>query len=252
MEGRSVRSVHRLMALSEYSVDQLRAIHGVARAVSVIPGGVDTQRFVPQENRAGLRAKLGLPAGPLFLTIRNLEHRMGLDALLSAWRQVRRVRRDAHLVVGGSGPLRGELERQAAQLGLGDAVTFTGFIPEDDLPLYYAAADCFVLPTRCLEGFGLVTVEALACGTPVLGTPVGGTREILEAFDPGFLFEGVGEEAIAARILERLPGILGNQPLRARARQFAEERYSWDVIIARVEALMRETAVGTGSAGRLR
>jgi glycosyltransferase involved in cell wall biosynthesis len=164
---------------------------------------------------------------------------MGLDTLITAMRRVVEVRPDCRLYIGGSGPLKDQLLRQVHQLGMEQAVRFTGFIPEERLADYYSTADLFVLPTRALEGFGLVTVEALACGTPVLGTPVGGTQEILCGFDPRFLFPSTCSDDMAQRILERLPEVVGNGALRERCRDYALTHHSWDLLIPRVEALMR-------------
>src|SRR5207249_11052699 len=82
--------------------------------------------------------------------------------------------------------------------------SFLGFIPDETLPSYYHAADVFVLPTRELEGFGLVTVEALACGTPVLGTPVGATPEVLSGLDASLVFRGISAEIMAEDLLRFL------------------------------------------------
>jgi glycosyltransferase involved in cell wall biosynthesis len=132
---------------------------------------------------------------------------MGLDELLRAVAIVRENVPDVLLLIGGSGGLRRGLEAQAAGLGLGGHVRFLGFVPEARLAAHYQAADFFVLPTRELEGFGLVTVEALACGTPVLGTPVGATPEILGTVGADYIFEGPDARAIArdtAKHLARL------------------------------------------------
>ena len=99
------------------------------------------------------------------------------------WRLVRRVARRAAADRRRGVAARTRSSGRSAQLGLDKHVTFLGFVPDADLPRYYQAADVFVLPTRELEGFGLVTAEALACGTPVLGTPVGATPELLEPLD---------------------------------------------------------------------
>jgi asparagine synthase (glutamine-hydrolysing) len=241
LERRALWQSDRMMVLSDFSTSQLRRIHQIpVERVVVIPGGVDVNRFRPAANRAGLRRDLGLPEGQLLLTVRNLEPRMGLDSLITAMRTVLAAKPDCRLVIGGSGPLKEQLVQQVRELGLEHAIRFTGFIPEERLPDYYAAADLFVLPTRHLEGFGLVTVEALACGTPVLGTPVGGTQEILCQFDPRFLFQSAEPEAIAERILEWLPRIQGDDEVRARCRRYALEHYSWDVLIPQVEALMEQ------------
>src|SRR2546426_10110498 len=97
---------------------------------------------------------------------------MGLDTLIRAMATVRERFPRVLLLIGGSGSLRPLLETITISLALSDHVRFLGFVPERDLPAYYGAADAFVLPTRELEGFGLGTVEALACGMPVLGTPL--------------------------------------------------------------------------------
>src|SRR5437667_11474023 len=104
---------------------------------------------------------------------------MGLDLLIRAMAILKRDRPEALLLIGGVGSVGQELESFSEALGLREQVRFLGFIPDEALPLYYQAADVFILATRELEGFGLVTVEALAGGTPVLGTAVGAAPEVL-------------------------------------------------------------------------
>jgi SAM-dependent methyltransferase len=157
---------------------------------------------------------------------------MGLDTLVRAFARIHATHPEAQLLIGGSGSLRDELDSLVGSLGVGAAVRFLGYIPDEDLPNYYQAADAFVLPTRELEGFGLVTVEALACGTPVFGTPVGGTPEILQPLDPALIFSDSRPEDLAQTLTAYLsrcrqqPGF--RQSLQARCRQHAESFYSWD------------------------
>ncbi len=239
-----------IMVLSEFTSSQLRDIHGIPTSrPQLIPGGVDTERFRPPADRVALRRELGLPEGFLFLTVRNLVPRMGLDALIAAMAEVVRNRPDAHLAIGGSGALREVLEQQVRALGLERNVTFLGFIPEARLPDYYGAADLFVLPTRTLEGFGLVTVEALACGTPALGTPIGGTLEILRPFGTEWLFRGIEAGELAEGMLSRISQVEGEAGLRDRCRQYVLDHYAWEVIIPRVESLMA-AMVNAENAGR--
>jgi asparagine synthase (glutamine-hydrolysing) len=239
IECDALRRADSVMVLSEFSTSQIRDIHGLpVDNVTVIPGGVNTERFQPLPDRASVRRRLGLPEGLLLLTVRNLVPRMGLDALVEAMRDVARVQPDCRLVIGGSGPMRAGLEEQVRLLGLEENVRFAGFIPEQELADYYGVADLFVLPTRVLEGFGLVTIEAMASGTPVLGTPVGGTQEILRRFDPSYLFSGLEPGDLAEGIIRRLPELAANQGLRDRCRDFVLDTYSWDVLIPQVEDLM--------------
>ncbi|MBI3454377.1 MAG: glycosyltransferase [Candidatus Rokubacteria bacterium] len=192
-----------------------------------------------------MRKALGLPAsGPLLFTVRNLEARMGLDALIRATGILRRHFPDVLLLLGGAGSRREELESLAASLDLKDHVHFLGFVPEEQLPRYYQAADAFVLPTRELEGFGLVTVEALACGTPVLGTPVGATPEILRPLDPRLMFRDTRPEAMADD-LRRFLDADGRDPaagqrLRQACRDHATTRYRWDDAVGHLERTLRD------------
>jgi glycosyltransferase involved in cell wall biosynthesis/SAM-dependent methyltransferase len=244
----------RIQVLSDYSAEQLWQLYRIAADRLVkIPGGADLRTFRPADDRAAVRARLGLPKeAPLLLTVRNLELRMGLDTLVRAMPVVVARHPQACLLVGGAGSLRGELEGLAASLGVAEHVRFLGFVPDDELPLYYQAADCFVLPTRELEGFGLVTVEALACGTPVLGTPVGATPELLDPLDPGLVFPSATVEAIAPRLaafvdrLEREPGSMA--ALRATAREHAERHYGWDRTVEALEGALARLARGEAPA----
>jgi len=169
---------------------------------------------------------------------------MGLDSLIRAMRDVVRDCRDVLLVIGGEGPLREELLSLVAEMNLEKHVSLVGFIPEGDLPDYYRMADIFVLPTLELEGFGLVTLEAMASAVPVLGTPVGGTVEILRRFDPACLFADTKPGSMAVLIIEKYRAFK-NQPalyrdMSIRCRSFVEDNYSWENNINRMEGIIRD------------
>ncbi|OGL10648.1 MAG: hypothetical protein A3I17_09700 [Candidatus Rokubacteria bacterium RIFCSPLOWO2_02_FULL_72_37] len=247
IERACVRRATRVHVLSAYSAGVLRRLYGVpAERIVRVPGGVDTERFRPAD-RAEARRALGLPATrPIVLTLRNLEARMGLDALLHAVAEVRRAVPDVLLLVGGTGSLRAELEVLAASLDLGAHVRFLGFVADAELPRWYQAADVFVLPTRALEGFGLVTVEALASGTPVLGTPVGATPEILRPLTPSLLLEEASAPAIARGLTAFLARLArdpeGARSLATACRRLAETSYSWERVVDALEATLTELA----------
>jgi glycosyltransferase involved in cell wall biosynthesis len=237
VERRVLRRVGRVLPMSRFMAGRAAALHGLdAGAMAIVPGGVDRARFAPPADRASLRRALGLPdRAPVLFTLRNLEPRMGVDALLRAMPAIAGKHPGAVLVVGGSGPLRASLEREAAALGLGAGVRFAGFVPEERLADHYGAADVFVLPTQALEGFGLVTLEALACGTPVVGTGVGATPEILEPLDPGLVLPGTSADAIAAGVVALLDRP-DRDALARRCRAYTE-RLDWGRAI---DALERE------------
>jgi glycosyltransferase involved in cell wall biosynthesis len=191
-----------------------------------------------------IRDRLGLPVDRfILLTVRNLVPRMGLENLIEAMRIVAGAIPEIYLVIGGAGPLKASLIRQRDDLKLRDHVLFSGFIPEADIPDYYRAADVFVLPTVELEGFGLVTLEALASGTPVLGTPVGGTREILGRLDANYLFRDTSPAALAELITETSRRFM-EQPdlwksISHQCRQFVEQHYTWERNITDIEKVLR-------------
>jgi glycosyltransferase involved in cell wall biosynthesis len=231
-DGLSLRGSRRVIVLSRYSRDEVVEDFGIsAERVDLVPGGVDLDRFRPGDRRAA-RARLKLPADRrILLTVRRLVPRMGLHSLLSAMPSVLQAFPDTLLVVGGTGPLAATLRERTLQLGLEERVRFVGFIPDEDLPAYYQAADYFVLPTRALEGFGLPTLEAFACGTPVLGTPVGATPELLAEVDRALILPGVTPRDLAAGVLTalRAPERVSCAPERLRA--FVESRFSWEAVV---------------------
>jgi asparagine synthase (glutamine-hydrolysing) len=233
------------------SAETLRAWHELPEVrVHRVPGGVDTERFRPRADRREVRRRLGLSESAfLILTVRPLTPVAGLEQLITAMSGITAVFPEAHLVLGGCphpdaerhAPLpvwEAALRRQVAAQGLGGAVTFAGWIPELVLPEYYAIADLFVVPSQSREPLGMAAVEALSCGTPVFGTPVGALPEILGALDPSALFAGTGAAQIADRIIRRLPDLHHDGALRRRCREYALEQYSWDVILPTLEALL--------------
>lgn len=245
LERASLSRATRIHVLSEFSTSLLWRLYRIGgERVVRIPGGVDLERFHPAD-QAAARRRLGLaPSRPILFTLRNLEPRMGLDHLLAALDRVRRHVPDVLLLIGGAGSLRGALEAQAAARRLERHVAFTGYIAEADLPLYYQAADAFVLPTRRLEGFGLVTLEALACGTPVLGTPVGATPELLGPLGASLVVRDASPDAIAdgltAFLEERRTRPQSLADLRTTCRRYAETRFGWEVSVGRLDDTFEE------------
>lgn len=244
IEGEAVRRSDRVVVLSGYSAAQVADIHGVSGdGVVRIPGGVDIERFVPASDRDAVRKTLGLEgAGPLLFTVRRLVPRMGLEGLLEAMRLLP----DARLVVGGGGTLRPRLEETAARLGIAGRVRFAGFIPDAALPAYYQAADLVVLPSVALEGFGLITLEALACGTPVVSAPGCGTVDVLTSLAPSWIAADHRPASLARAAVEALEVAAADPETRARCRRHAVD-YSWPRITADYEALYRSLGARSSS-----
>jgi glycosyltransferase involved in cell wall biosynthesis len=229
-----LQKTHRIITLSSYMKKMLHRTHAVPfDKIEINPGGVDLDSFRPLRNREAEKNIRGFPPGPVhLLTVRNLEPRMGLDLLLICMAILKREKVNVHLCIGGDGPEKVKIKDLIRQLALTDDVTMTGFIPTELLSRYYGAADFFILPTRRLEGFGLVTPESMACGTPVLGTPVGGTKEILANFVPELLFSDTSPEAMATGIQRVIEKYFNDSrrylKLRNDCRQYAKMNFSWD------------------------
>ena len=239
-----LRGADRVVVLSDFSRELLASCYPFARSKVVrIPGGVDLERFHPAADRGAVREMLGLPADrQIVFTARRLVPRMGVENLLLAMAEVRTEFPDAFLVVAGRGRLDAELRELAVSTGIADSVRFVGFVEDSDLVRYYQAADLFVLPSLAFEGFGMVTLEALACGTPALGTPIGATPEILERLAPQLLLAGPEPHAIKRGVgvmLKWLSDTSAAKELRALCRSYAESEYGWDRAVDSLEEQMR-------------
>ncbi|MHC4457352.1 MAG: glycosyltransferase family 4 protein [Planctomycetota bacterium] len=243
-----------VMVESRYMKKKVELIHRIpGHKIIVNPGGVDLERFKPAPKRDKLKAQFNLPKSKThLLTVRNLEPRMGLDNLLKGMAHLKKQKIEVHLTLGGEGIERKNLEQLIAELKLDKDVNLTGFIPPDLLPKYYAAADFFILPTRYLEGFGLVTPESMACGTPVLGTPVGATEEILLPFDPDLLFKNASPEAMATGIRLAVQRYVNNikayNTLRGQCQEFAQNHYSWERHMDQLTSIIRSAVLTSSEA----
>ncbi len=240
------RRAARVIVLSEFMRGLVAEYHAeAAPKVVVAPGGADLAEFRPEPGRDDARAALGLPVErPVFFTCRRLEHRMGLRELVEAADLLRRRGREFVVIIAGRGSLEDQLRHTIEALGLDEVVRLVGYVAEEDLRVYYRAADCVVMPTRALEGFGLVSAEALACGRPVLGTAVGATPELLRGLDERLIVPEATPECLAAG-MERFLDELRQEPdLEARCRAYAEANFDWERFVECVERASREVVGG--------
>lgn len=244
VEARDLAGSDRILTLSDCFRQMVVSRFGIRpEQVQTIAGGTDTARFRPPEDKRQARRELGLPVNRrLLLSIRRLSPRMGLDRLILAMPRILAQHPDVLLLIGGQGPDRERLEGLIMQNRLDQHVRLLGFIPEEKLAMHYGAADLFVLPTLALEGFGLVTTEALACGVPVIGTPVGATPEILSALDPRL----IAPDATPAGLAEAVGRFLGSDwqasLLPERLHRFVQVRYSWEAHVRATEAVYHALA----------
>ena len=234
LDRRCLMRADRVVVLSETSRRQAELIcPGIASRIECVPPGVDRKRFHPGP------ARMNNPR-PLVVSVRRLVHRMGLDLALEAAARLRDQDRAFDLLIVGAGPQFSSLSAKIRELRLSDRVRLCGPVPEHELPALYRQADLFLLPTRSLEGFGMVTLEALASGTPVVGTAVGATGELLRhlilELAPVFCCSGRIAAALGAA-LDRL------EPLREAAQRASEQiadQYNWASAAERLEQVYRE------------
>jgi glycosyltransferase involved in cell wall biosynthesis len=242
LEKAAAARASQIIVLSQYSQQVLsQTQENVGRLTTVAWGGVDIEEFCPAANRLSLREYLGIaPDQTLLLSVRRLVSRMGIDILLSAVSQLRKRDRSIRLVLVGDGEKQVALERERDRLELRPHVTFLGRVPESELQCWYRAADLFVLPTVAYEGFGMVTAEALACGTPVVGTRVGATSEILEPLDPDLLAATPTADGLVGAIRQVLDR--AGPELRGACRSYAESELAWESVLDCWEAALQQAA----------
>ncbi len=232
----------RLARLSQRLADRL-IVNSEALRAEEIAAGFPPERIVVvpngvarREARGRDRAALGLPAGPLLLSVGRLEERKGQRYLVEAWAAVRMRCPSARLVFLGEGPARPQLEQQARGLGLEGSLSFRGF--QDRVADYLDLADALVHPSLT-EGMPNVVLEAMAAGRPVVATRVGGIPELLADEESGLLVPPRDPAALAQAVIRLLqePGLAA--ALGQSAERRARERFSVEAMVEATEAVYR-------------
>jgi glycosyltransferase involved in cell wall biosynthesis len=209
--------------------------------VHVWAPGVALERFEPGD-RSRARASFEIEEGAFVaVCVRRLVPRMGIDGLLDAWSALEReLPRGSVLLLAGEGPLHEQLAARAARAPLRGRVRVLGRLSEDELVDAYRAADVAVVPTISFEGYGLVVLEAAACGTASIVSDVGGLPEVTAPLDPSLVVAAGDADALATRLRDAVGGAL---PSRERARDYAE-RFSWPAVAERHRDLYRRLLAG--------
>jgi glycosyltransferase involved in cell wall biosynthesis len=228
-ERRVVRRASATFVLSEFMRSQLSDLdERVAAAARLIPGGVDTDRFCPDP-----AVRPAAPGAPLLFTARRLTPRTGVDRLIAAMPEILRGHPLARLAVAGTGEMGARLRDLASELGVADHVSFLGYLSDASLVDWYRRATLVVMPTLRLEGFGLTAAEALACGTPVLATPVGALPELLEPVDAMLVATDGTAHALADSVNRLLADPAGLLAAGKRGYAHVTPRMGWDSIAGR-------------------
>lgn len=216
----------------------------VADRVRVVHLGTEPAHFRPGVDALAVRRRYGLEGKPWLLTVSRLEWHKGIDTVMRALPAIRAAHPGTRYAVAGAGERRPQLERLAAELGLGDAVRFLGEVPDADLPGVYNAADLYVGVSRfhdlMAEGFGIALVEASACGLAVVGGRSGGVPDAVRDGETGVLVDPDDPAAVATAVT----ALLGDPERRARlgaaGRRAVETYYNWDRVVRDVRRIEDE------------
>jgi D-inositol-3-phosphate glycosyltransferase len=249
-EAHVVQIADRLIAATPAEEQQLLDLYGAnAEKISVVPPGVDLARFHPMDKKAA-KQQVGIPCGDTnILFAGRIEPLKGIDTLLLAIsilqeKHPQAVKNACVAIIGGD-PWADDLDAEMArlqelraQLGIHDLVTFLGAKDQDVLPYYYAAAEMVVMPSH-YESFGMVALEAMAMGTPVIASEVGGLAHLVQHGVTGFHVPSRDPEALAARILELLEDHDLRRQLGRQAYDYAQQ-YDWAIIAQRMRNVYKE------------
>lgn len=200
----------RILAVSSYTRDRLLNEQNLdARKIKILPNTFDASRFQIASKPKYLLERYGLKAEqPVILTVARLDSAdgyKGYDKIIQALPKIRHHLSDVHYIIGGKGDDRSRIEQLITELGLQDCVTLAGFIPDSELCDYYNLCDVFAMPSKG-EGFGIVYLEALACGKPVLGGNQDGAIDALCYGELGVLVNPDDVEAITQSLIQILKG----------------------------------------------
>jgi glycosyltransferase involved in cell wall biosynthesis len=244
-ELNDLRSADLIVVMSEYVRRTVRSWFPSLRDKKILVSriGIDVDAYESDSNKSDVRRRLEIREDEVaLLTVRRLVTRMGLENLIEAFGLCASRKRDVkmRLFIAGKGPLRPRLERLIRDRCLADAVTLLGFVPDDLLKRYYRGADAFVLPTEQLEGFGIVSIEALASDLPVIATPAGANPEVVGPLCPELMTRSTAPADIADKIdyFVEHRSDYGHK----RYSELIRREYSWDGIVDEIESLLRTRA----------
>jgi len=240
--GLVYRLAHRIIGSGEAAARVVAAAGVPAARIVPIPPGVDTARFHPGVSGAAVRAELGLGGAPLVGLVANIRGSKGHDVFLEAARAVLAGEPAARFLIVGDGIGFDDVRRRVAALGLEGAVRMTGF--RRDVPELMAALDVLVLPSIRSEAASQVIPQALAVGTPVVATTVGGSGELVRDGETGRLVPPGDAGVLAAAVLELLVDRERARAMARRGQALVRTQHSLDAAMARTIAVYEELLDG--------
>lgn len=237
------RVTNRIITVSKALRDDLVLNYKIRpEKITPIYNGIDTLRFQQTQHSESARAILGIsPSAVAVGTVARMASQKGLNYLVEAFARMYRAGQvspdDTAFVIAGDGPLRPQLEKQADDLGIRDKIIFPGFV--DDMPLFLACLDVFVVPSVA-EGLSISTIEAMAAGLPVVASRVGGLPELVRTEETGFLVEPRNPTELAEAIFRLLTDSETRKQMGINGRKLAIQQFNTENMIEQTCALYNE------------
>lgn len=227
----------RILAISEHVSSYTKKISG--KKAEVLYSGVDYNRFCPNRSKAKLRDRIGIkPEKFIVLTVRRLVYKNSISTLLETANLLRDDNRFQFIIIG-HGAERNLLERFIQTNELGNCL-ITGEVAPDILVEYYQVADVFVLPSKS-EGLGIVVLEAMASGLPIIATNVGGQTEIIQITQNGFLVNVDQPEQIAANLKQLINNPRECYRIGQVGRELVIQKFNWSDHVKKLDSIIKET-----------
>jgi glycosyltransferase involved in cell wall biosynthesis len=242
-----IRAADRVCVLSADHAESVPYLRRAAKRepekLIEMPNGVDIEAFAPGPDDVGIRQQLALPADAVVAafvaTLDRAHHFKRLDVAIDALAQIGDER--LHLLVAGGGELLEGFREHAGEAGVGERVHFLGTVQHRRLPDVLRVADLFLLTTEPPESFGIVLIEAMACGLPTIASEYPGVRAVIGDGETGFVVTPGDPEAVAGAIREMLgAGGEGRQRMGKAGREKAVREWGWESLLDRMDAAYRE------------
>ncbi len=235
----TLKEAKKIITVSNATKNYVLSLGAEPEKIETLYNGVDLERFriIPQAGNE-IRKKLGISLdAPVAVTVRRLVYKNGIDTLLESIKITVQKNPKIIFLVVGEGPDFDEIKTRVTKLGIGRNIILTGFISDEELPLYYNAANFSILPSKSGEGLPLVGLEAMACGLALISTDVGGIREVM-IDNYGKIIPPNNPEVMAQATLDFAS--IEVAKIRDSLRKIMVEKFSWDKNIDRLTEIYQE------------
>ncbi len=231
---------------SNFTKKEIERIGISRKKLKMVYPGVDPKKFNPNLDGSFIRKKYDCTGDPVLLTVCRLVERKGIRYLIDALPSIKKEFPKVQLVIAGDGPKINTLMTQAKQLGVMNNTIFVGTVPDKELPYFYAIADVFILPSIIdskgdTEGLGVVMLEAMASGVPVVASKVGGIPEALNNGKAGVLIEQKNPNQISESVISLLNDDELRKSLIKRGREWVINTFSWDILAKQIIDIFRNS-----------